>query len=399
METRRDAVVVGGGLAGYATALGLAQIGLDTMLVAPTAPEDRRSTAIIGDSIGYLERLGISLPHRSDAQPLEAMRIIDDTRRLFRAPSVEFRASEIDLPAFGYNILNADLAAALRDAAATLSSHLEIVETPASTLAPVVDAAMLQVGDMSIRARLVVGADGRNSLVRTQAGIPVRDWSYPQTAIVLNFSHERGHDAMSTEFHTRTGPFTTVPLPGRRSSLVWVVAPDEADAIRGMPHAEVSRMVEERMHSILGRVEVEDGWQPFPLKGAIAQRMTSDCVALVGEAAHVSPPIGAQGLNLGLRDAEALVGAAERHRDDIGGPAMLADYETRRRIDVLSRSTGVDWLNRSLLTDFLPVQAGRSIALGLMARSPLLRRTLMREGVSPGSAFRTAAVSRDRASM
>ncbi|MBB3953057.1 UbiH/UbiF family hydroxylase [Aureimonas jatrophae] len=388
METRRDAVVVGGGLAGYAAALGLARAGLDTLLLAPGAQFDRRSTAIIGDSVEYLEGLGIPLRHLSNAQPLEAMRIIDDTRRLFRAPNVEFRASEIDLPSFGYNILNADLGDALRAAAERCTGTLEIRSEPAASI-EISDAyATVRCGDASVRCRLLVGADGRKSSIRERSHISVREWAYPQTAIVLNFQHERTHDGTSTEFHTRTGPFTTVPLPGRRSSLVWVETPHVASEIENGTPAELSRMVEERMHSILGAVDVEEGWQAFPLQGAIAGRMTGPRVALVGEAAHVSPPIGAQGLNLGLRDAAALVAAAKRHRDDPGGNAMLADYEGQRRIDVTTRSAAVDWLNRSLLTDLLPIQAARTVALGIVGRSSLLRRALMREGVSPGSSLR-----------
>lgn len=396
METRRDAVIVGGGLAGYAAALGLARAGLDTLLLAPNASLDRRSTAIIGDSVEFLKELGIPLRSMSSAQPLEAMRIIDDTRRLFRAPSVEFRACEIDLPAFGYNILNADLGEALREAAKRTGANLEIRTEPASAIETSESHVVVRVGDDAVRCRLIVGADGRRSVVRTQSGIATREWTYPQTAIVLNFSHERAHDGISTEFHTRTGPFTTVPLPGRRSSLVWVEAPRAAAEIANAPRAELSRMVEERMHSILGAVDVAEGWQAFPLQGAIADRMVGDRVALVGEAAHVSPPIGAQGLNLGLRDAAALAAAARRHRDDPGGSAMLADYESQRRVDVSTRSAGVDWLNRSLLTDFLPVQAARTVALSLVGRSSLLRRVLMKEGVSPGSSLRLPSRS-DRA--
>lgn len=388
METRRDIVVVGGGLAGYAAALGCARLGLETLLLAPPAPSDGRSTAIIGDSVSYLRGLGIALESLEQAQPLEAMRIVDDTGRLLRAPSVEFRASEIDLPAFGYNVLNADLGAALRKAADEVGSRLEIRSEAAEGLETTADHAILRLANATVRTRLVVGADGRRSVVREHAGISIREWRYPQTAIVLNFAHDKSHDGVSTEFHTRTGPFTTVPLPGRRCSLVWVESPEEALRIQGRSRSDLSRLVEERMHSILGAVEIEDGWQAFPLQGAIASRMTAGRVALVGEAAHVSPPIGAQGLNLGLRDAAALVAALGRHRDDPGGASMLADYEAQRRIDVATRSTGVDWLNRSLLTDLLPVQAARSVALGLVGRSSFLRRLMMREGMSPGSSLR-----------
>jgi 2-octaprenyl-6-methoxyphenol hydroxylase len=386
---RREIAVIGGGLAGTSAAIGLARVGFDTVLVAPEAPGDKRSTALIGSSLDFLASCGLLEAIERAGEPLRVMRIVDDTMRLFRAPNVEFHASEIDRDAFGINILNADLMAILRHAAESLSDRLTVLPSPLASIENEEESATLTLasGDV-IRASLVVGADGRRSRVREAAGIAMRSWSYPQSAIVLNFRHQRDHDGVSTEFHTRTGPFTQVPLPGRRSSLVWVERPETAELILAARPQALSRMVEDRLHSILGAVEVEDQVQTFPLSGSTATRFGAGRSVLVGEAAHVFPPIGAQGLNLGLRDAIELIEVAGRHRDDLGGAAMTAAYEKARGADVATRTAAVDLLNRSLLSGFIPVQILRTLGVGLLSRLPVLRRSLMREGVEPGSALR-----------
>ena len=174
--------------------------------------------------------------------------------------------------------------------------------------------------DRSRRA-LVVGADGRKSLCRAAAGIETERRSYPQAALTLNFGHTRPHNGISTEFHTETGPFTLVPLPGRRSSLVCVVDPTEAAHLGALDAAALSAEIERRAHSILGKVAVEDGRGIFPLGVDTARNFAARRIALVGEAAHVIPPLGAQGLNLGLRDAATigeLVVEARRDGGDVG---------------------------------------------------------------------------------
>jgi 2-octaprenyl-6-methoxyphenol hydroxylase len=178
-------------------------------------------------------------------------------------------------------------------------------------------------------------------------------------------------------------------LPRNRSSLVWVLDPADADDLVALNDAELSDEIERASHSILGKIEVEAGRGRFPLTRATARRFAANRIALVGEAAHVIPPIGAQGLNLGLRDAAAigeLAVAALRAGRDVGGINVLAAYDRMRRTDIGSRSFAVDLLNRSLLTDFLPVQSMRGLGLYLLDRIGPLRRALMREGVAPNAA-------------
>ena len=385
-----EVVIVGGGPVGLTAAIALAGAGIETALVAkPASAPDNRTTALLASSVTALDTLGVWQHCRNDAAPLRVMRIIDDTDRLLRAPEVHFSASEIGLDAFGYNIENKFLLAALDTRARALASLTFIEdEAQAVVIADNHVTVALKRGH-ALAAGLAIGADGRRSLCRQAAGIATDGRRYRQTALTFNLRHQRPHQYSSTEFHTPAGPFTLVPLPGLRSSLVLVVDPEEAARIAALTAEALASAIERRSHSILGRIEPEPGQGAFPLAIETARRFAVARVVLVGEAAHLLPPIGAQGLNLGLRDAATigeLVVAARRDGGDVGTPDLADRYDRARRADVTSRSLAVDLLNRSLLSDFLPVQGVRGLSLFLMERIGPLRRAVMREGVAPASA-------------
>ncbi|MCC2113644.1 MAG: UbiH/UbiF family hydroxylase, partial [Hyphomicrobiales bacterium] len=344
------------------------------------------TTALLAASVEMLNTLGLWYAVSEKGAPLKVMRIADGTTPLVRAPLVEFSSIEIGLEAFGANIPNEALNAALRSACQAADT-LTIVPAMVADI-ELTDARVLLTLDNGERyaARLATAADGRNSPCRAAAGIEVRAWKYDQSALVLNFSHTVPHRNTSTEFHTETGPFTMVPLPGNRSSLVCVVKPEEAARLHALTNAELSAEVERRGHSVLGKVSVEPDRQIYPMSVMLPKHFAAKRVALVGEAAHVFPPIGAQGLNLGLRDVAALaevVANANARGADIGGPEVMAEYDRARKIDVESRTRAVDLLNRTLLSDFLPIQGLRGFGLYLAGRLALLRRAMMREGVAP----------------
>lgn len=382
-----QAVVVGRGPAGLTAAIVLAESGLATVLVGPRPGQaDNRTTALLGGSVTALETLGVWGLCRDRSAPLKVMRIVDDTGRLWRAPEVKFEAGEIGLEAFGYNIENRHLVATLDERAGSLP-NLRLVDDQIIEVAPGEEdvSVTLKIGER-LSAPLVIGADGRRSLCREAAGIALDERRYPQVALTVSFGHSRPHRDASTEFHTPSGPFTVVPLQGQRSSLVWVLDPKDADDVAALDDAELSAEIERASHSILGKVTVEPGRGLFPLTVATARRFADKRIALVGEAAHVIPPIGAQGLNLGLRDA-ATIGElavdAHRHGGDIGNDALLARYDRLRRADVGSRTLAVDLLNRTLLSDLLPAQGARGLGLYMIDRIGPLRRNVMREGVAP----------------
>jgi 2-octaprenyl-6-methoxyphenol hydroxylase len=382
-----EVAVIGGGPAGLVAAIALATAGVDTLLIAPPAEPDHRTTALLAGSVTALETLGVWPACVPDAAPLRKIRLIDATQRLIRAPEVLFSAAEIDLDAFGHNIENRHLIAALEARATVLK--LPRIAGAALSIASDDAGVTIKHSDGEARAKLVIGADGRRSLCRTSAGIGTsHQRTYPQTALTLNLTHARPHDDTSTEFHTESGPFTLVPLPGRRSSLVCVLDPAHAAELAAMNDAELSTEIERRAHALLGKMNVEPGRGIFPLAIETADSFARERIALVGEAAHVVPPIGAQGLNLGLRDGATvaeLVADARRQNIDVGASEVLARYDTQRRADVTSRAIAVDLLNRSLLTDFLPAQGARGLSLYLVDRIGPLRRVLMREGVAPAA--------------
>jgi 2-octaprenyl-6-methoxyphenol hydroxylase len=384
-----SAAVIGGGPAGLVAALALTHFGVPTALIA-RRPEriDNRTTALMAPSVKALEALGV-WPHcRAHAAPLRVMRIADDTGRLWRAPEVRFEAAEIGLEAFGWNIENAHLVTALWERAAATPSLVHVATAAQAIRTEDAGVAVTLADGTTLDCRLAIGADGRNSLCRTAAGIALESRAYPQAALTFTLAHTRPHHDISTEFHTAHGPFTLVPLPGARSSLVCVVATDEAERLGALAGPALDAEIERRSHSILGKTRVAPGHGAFPMAVATARVFAANRVALVGEAAHLVPPIGAQGLNLGVRDAVTIAeiaGDLQRAGGDIGD--ATAAYDRRRRPDITSRTVAVDLLNRSLLSDFLAVQGLRGLGLYAVDRIGPLRRAVMREGVAPRAAM------------
>jgi 2-octaprenyl-6-methoxyphenol hydroxylase len=382
-----DTVVVGGGPAGLTAAIALAASGANTALLARRAPyADNRTTALLGASVDLLERLDVWPRCRDHAAALRTMRLVDDTGRLIRAPEVRFSSDEIGLEQFGFNIDNRSLMVALEARAAELS-NLTRFDDEAATIDPQDSIVAVATGKGDhLAARLVIGADGRQSPSRQAAGIEVSRRDLHQSALTFNIAHSRPHNNVSTEFHTPQGPCVFVPLPGNRSSVVWVSTAREAGRLMSLGDDELSEAAERQSHSILGRVNLEAGRNLFPLTIERPAQFASHRVALVGESAHVVPPIGAQGLNMGLRDAAdiaEIAGSAISLGEDPGSPAVLTRYQSARSADVASRLIAIDVANRSLLSDFLPMQSLRAAGMHLLGSFGPLRRLAMREGLAP----------------
>ncbi|MGP1680315.1 MAG: UbiH/UbiF family hydroxylase [Burkholderiales bacterium] len=386
-DTSFDVAVIGTGPAGLASALALAGLGARVVAIgAAPVNRDTRTAALFGGSITLLDNLGVGEVCREAGEPITGIRIIDDMGSLLRAPEVTFTAAEAGLERFGYNVANARLIEALRARAGKLP-HLTLVEANVGDVVVGDTAAAVHLADGRVlTAKLIVGADGRQSLCRQAAQIPVKSWAYEQSAVACSFAHQRPHGGLSSEFHRPAGPFTTIPSPGRTSSLVWVERPVVAKELAALEEAEFRQALEQRLQGMLGAVGNIGPRGVFPLMGLAAQTAGRNRVALVGEAVHVIPPIGAQGLNLGLRDAACLadcVADALATGGDIAAPAVLEAYGRTRRTDIASRIWTVDLLNRSLLSSAAPVQALRGIGLHILKNVGPLRRFAMREGLGP----------------
>lgn len=382
-----DIVVIGGGPAGLTAAIALTEAGARTTLVARRLPyADNRTTALLGYSVEFLTRLDVWRRCEDKAAPLKEMRLVDDTNRLIRAPEVRFASQEIGLDAFGFNIENSNLMAALEARAAELSALNRIDDEAESVVIEQASGVVRTRQGNTLTARLIVGADGRQSLCREAAGIEVRRSRLDQAALTFNVGHSRPHRNISTEFHTTHGPVVFVPLPGDRSSVVWVAEPKEAERLMALGDDEMSDAAERQAHSILGRMRLEPGRHRFPLAIEQPRQVAKNRIVLVGEAAHVVPPIGAQGLNLGLRDA-ADIGDIVRDvlskGEDPGTAHVLSRFEQARHADIVSRTFIIDMANRSLLSDLLPVQSARALGLHLIGAIGPLRRLAMREGLAP----------------
>ena len=384
-----DVVVAGAGPAGLATGLAIAHFGLRCAVVGPKADsKDGRTAALFQGSVAFLQRIGAWAAIAPSATAIEAIRLVDATGSLFRAPEVLFRAREIGEDSFGFNVKNSDLTAALEG----LAHHkLTRIETAAvKAIEPGRNEIRITTADgQDLTAALLAGADGRNSLARTSAGIATQSWSYPQSAVVCTFEHSRPHNGVSTEFHRRAGPLTTVPMPGNTSSLVWVEQPAEAERLTKLADEAFLSELSGHLGGLLGALSGASTRRSFPLSGLTAESYGANRIALIGEAAHVIPPIGAQGLNLSLRDGATLaelVGAARNRGEDIGSSGVLAAYESRRRPDARNRIWTIDALNRTLLSEYLPVHLARGAGLFVIGQSGPLRRYLMREGIAPSNA-------------
>ena len=379
-----DIAVVGAGPVGLLGALAFARHGRRVCLVGPVpGGGDGRTAALLAPSVAQLEELALWPGLQPHAAPLRRLRIVDDTDSLFRPPPVEFASGEMGLDAFGWNIENARLAAALGEAVRAeraITWHEGVATDFASG-----DPAHLGLADGTrVAADLVVAADGRRSRVREAAGIDTREHRYRQSAVTAILRHERAHRDVSTEFHKRGGPLTLVPMPAReaggRSSLVWVTEPHHARRLVALEAPAFARAVEAACHRLLGAMELDGPRGCVPLAAVKAVRFAGERLALAGEAAHVLPPIGAQGLNLGFSDVAALRRLLAEGGDP-GAPALLARYDRARRADAGLRALAVDGLNRALLSGSPLADAARGLGLGLVGRIGPLRRAVMRAGL------------------
>jgi len=390
VETQADVLVAGAGAAGLSTAIALAQAGFSVACVGHVDTRaNGRTVALFEASLRFYKALGVWPHFRGKTAPLAKIAMIDATGARFPVLSVSFAASEIGLAAFGENIENNVLVEGLAKIAAG-TPNLVLHEGMITDISFGEDVVSASLADgQCVTAKLAAAADGRMSPARTKAGIGTRSWSYPQIAFTALLSHAKPHRNISTEFHTRSGPCTLVPLclaesKPNRSSLVWLMSPEAAERRRALSNSDLAQEIEDQVDSLLGKIEIDGPGGFFPMAGMSANRLVGHRIALIGEAAHIFPPLAAQGLNLSLRDSAALAEVLDDARalgHDIGSMQTLKTYAAARRSDIFLRTNGVDILNRSLLSNLFPIDFLRGAGLFAFSMIGPLRRALMREGV------------------
>ncbi len=397
-----DILVAGGGVAGLSAAAGFAAAGFSVLCVDPVPPvtaaeaagSDLRSTAFLGPSIAYLERAGLWARLAPHAAPLRVMRLADagDEAGTLRTVA-DFDAAETGAEVFGHNLPNWLLRREMVAAIEALPNARLLAPARVDTVTARSTAALVRLSTGTrVTARLVVAADGRDSTIREALGIPVRRWGYGQKALAFTVKAERPHEGISTEIHRSGGPFTLVPLPDRdglhQAAVIWMERGPRAQALATMEAPEFETALNARACGVFGRLALASERRVWPIVTQVADRLDGPRTALVAEAAHVVPPIGAQGLNMSLRDIAALVDLATAAREvggDFGDADLLARYHRARHRDILLRAAGIDALNRAAMAEAPGLRDLRRAGLRLLHGFGPLRRGAMSLGLGAGS--------------
>jgi 2-octaprenyl-6-methoxyphenol hydroxylase len=378
-------IVSGAGPAGLAAAILLAMDGVKTAVVAPSSQlSDPRTVALMQPSMQFLKFAGLWTPEiESVSAPLKLLQIVDDTGNYVTAPDVTFSASEAKLDAFGWNVPLATLTPSMLKRAEALGVTIIDDKSESSKLQE--HSTILRTAkSQTLSAEVIIAADGGESPIRKSRDIKMESWHFDQSALVTTFSHTGSHSFMSTEYHKGAGAFTTVPLPGNRSSLVWMEKPAKSQALYELSDAELAVEIQIETKGNLGRISDIGTRKLFPMRGERAAVFAKDRVILLGEAAHTQPPLGAQGLNMSFRDAaqaaDLIIGA-----EDAGAATILKEYDRLRRVDVIPRQQMISMVNMSLLSEFAAFGLLRAAGLAAVAKIPPLRSLAMAQGLAPSS--------------
>ena len=384
-----DVLIAGGGLNGTTLALALASGGLSVALVDPAPPGaregafDGRSYALALTSQRLLKALGIWRRIADEAQPILEIKVTDG--RVGEGPSpfvLEFDHAEIEEGPMGYMMEDRFLRRALLDALAATPAVIQIEgrvtghrTEEGSVSAELADGRVL-------RARMIVGSDGKESPTALRAGIRRQGWGYRQTALVCAIAHERPHNGVAHQFFMPPGPLAILPLPGNRASIVWSETEANAARIQGMDDAGYLGALRPRIGDFLGDIALAGRRWTYPLALSMTQALIGPRLALLGDAAHAMHPIAGQGLNAGLKDVAALaevLADARRRGEDIGRPEVLERYQRWRRFDTATLLLATDVFNRLFSNDNGVLRVVRDLGMGAVNAMPVVRRRFIRE--------------------
>lgn len=390
-----DITISGGGIAGLTAAAAFGASGFSVLCLDPDPPvteasaagADLRTTAFLQPARSFLSDAGLWERLAPHAMPLEVMRIVDASGPVPEPRVIkDFESADLsDLP-FGWNLPNWLLR---REMVARLGEMPNVDFRPGigtKTLFTREGEARVGLSDGTrVRTKLVVAADGRNSPMRNASGIDVRTTRFGQKALAFAVTHAIPHCNVSTEIHRTGGPFTLVPLPdhdGRPcSAIVWMEEGPKADRLFKLDDATFEQEMSERSCHLFGPLKLASRRTLWPIIAQEADRLSAQRLALVAEAAHVVPPIGAQGLNMSLKDLAALRDLAVARPEGLGDQAMLDAYHRARIADIRARVAGITLLNKTSMLSNPTLRDARAKALdGLYTLKPV-RKTLMQLGL------------------
>ena len=394
---RADVVIAGCGLGGLMAAAAFASDGRHVCCYDRRSRNnaidgrsaDRRTTALFGQGKRLLDEAGVWPELESEATPLETMRIVSSSQS---ASGVElkkdFVASESSIPCFGWSLPNEILAETLFRSLERLPNvRMRFCAEAIGVVTRSREAFVAFEDGSRIAGRLLIAADGAESQIREVIGIKVRRFNFPQKALTFNATHEIPHDFVSTEIHATGGPFTLVPLRDiggePASAIVWMDHPAKIDELIELPEEPFELAAEERSRGLHGRLRLASPRRAWSMRAQLANRICAERTALIAEAAHVVPPIGAQGLNMAVGDIQALKAALKTGRCEIGSVEHLKKYQRLRYGDLLLRVLGVTGLNLASIGSNAAVRRMRTLCLEASHEIEPLRRRLVSAGLGP----------------
>jgi 2-octaprenyl-6-methoxyphenol hydroxylase len=387
---RNDLLILGGGLVGITLALAAARKGISSHVVDRADPAsltaegfDGRASAISTASWNLFANIGLAERLAPHGCPIDAIAVTD----AMRPGQLDFRPEKHE-GSLGYMFANRELRLALFDAAReekliTWHAPAEIVERWRGEFG--VSAKLAD--DKELHASLMVGAEGRRSPTREEAGLPMAHWDYRHRAMIVGLDHEKPHDNVAWEIFYPDGPFALLPMKDgpegqHRSALVWTVAEKDSEGWLALSERGFLAEAQKRMHGLFGEIRLNSPRSSYPLGFQHTARNTAERLALVGDAAHGIHPIAGQGLNLGLRDVGALVEVlAEGMRLGLepGDAQLLARYERWRNLDNFTVALATDGLTRLFGIKGRAASAVRRLGLAGVQRMPMLKRFFMDE--------------------
>ena len=383
-----EVAIVGGGLVGSALATALATGGIAVALIDSADPaelvasgRDGRASAIAAASCRLFQASGVWRHVEPHATPIRHIRVAERDTPFF----LHYDHREVGPEPMGNMVPNRALLAGLLNRVAELDAIRHMAPARVSTITRNESGVDIELEDgVMVAARLAVGADGRNSWMRREAGIRVTELKYGQTALVCTVAHEKPHGYVAHELFRPQGPFAILPLAGNRSNIVWCEPHATARAIAALDDAAFMAELRLRFGGFLGTLELEGSRHAYPLSLQYASRIIDRRLALAGDAAHAMHPVAGQGLNIGLRDVAALAEVivdAVRAGQDPGAPAVLSAYARWRAFDTAVMIASTDGIVRLFSNRIGLLKVVRDLGLAAVNRIPPLRRQFIRHAM------------------